>query len=576
MQATSFSDEAELATRRGRGVTLDSRDELVFVALGGLGEIGMNAALYGFGPRARRKWLMVDLGVGFAGPELPGIDLVMPSLEFIEKLKRDLVALVVTHAHEDHIGAVLDLWPRLGCDVYATRFAAGLLAAKQAADPRGLRIPVHTVPLGARLDLAPFDVEYVSVAHSIPESCALVIRTALGAVVHTGDWKIDATPMVGLPTDVARLRAVGDAGVLAMICDSTNMLREGVSPSEQDVAQTLRALIVDAPGRVAVTTFASNVARIRAVAEAASAAGRQVVVVGRAMQRIIAVAGECGYLDGMPDFRSVDAFDQLPRDKVVALVTGSQGEARAALSRIAEDEHPAVTFAPGDRVIFSSRTIPGNEKAVGTIINGLVAQGIEVVTDRTHLVHVSGHPRRAEVTEMYAWVRPRIAIPAHGEAVHLAEHARLARSLGVRHVVKAGNGDIVQLAPGDPAVIDEAPHGRVQKDGEVILPPGDEAVQQRRKLSFSGVVSVAIAVTARGEVAGDPDVVLAGVPGRGSNGKTMDDIIDAAIFETLDSLPRQKRRDADATATAVEKAVRNAVSNAWGKKPTVHVLVVEV
>jgi ribonuclease J len=554
---------------------VDVRDELVFVSLGGLGEIGMNAALYGFGPPARRKWLMVDLGVAFAGPELPGIDLIMPSLDFIEKLKRDLVGLVVTHAHEDHIGAIADLWPRLGCKVYATRFAAGLLETRRLSEAGAPKVPLNVVPVGGTIDLSPFQVEFVPVAHSIPEACALIIGTPAGTVVHTGDWKIDPTPMVGLPTDVSRLRAAGDAGVLAMVCDSTNILREGTSPSEQDVAKGLHDLIAGAPGRVAVTTFASNVARLRAVAEAAMSTGRQVVIVGRAMQRVVDVAGDCGYLRGLPPFLPPDAFYRLPRSQIVALVTGSQGEPRAALSRIAEDEHPEITFSPGDRVIFSSRTIPGNEKPVGNIINNLVSQGIEVITDRTHLVHVSGHPRQAEVAQMYAWVRPKIAIPAHGEAQHLAEHARFAKKSGVAHVVKAGNGDLVQLAPGTPSIVNETGHGRVYKDGNVVVSAKDEAIDQRRKLAFAGVVSIAIAIDPKGELAGDPDVLFAGLPTRLNGAKPTDELIDDAIFGTIDSLPRHRRRDPDTLANAIEKAVRSTVNQAWGKKPVVHVLVVE-
>ena len=387
------------------------RNELVFVGLGGLGEIGMNCALYGFGPANKRKWLMVDLGVAFAGEELPGVDLILPDVKFIEKIKKDLIGIIITHAHEDHIGALAELWPRLGVKVYATRFAAGLLEARRLNEPGAPKIPMQVVAQGARVKIGPFDVEFIPVAHSIPESCALALRTPAGLVVHTGDWKIDATPLVGLPTDEARLRALGDEGVLALICDSTNVLREGESPSEADVAKNLAAIVGEASGRVVITTFASNVARLRAAAEAGLANGRKIMVIGRAMERVIAVARECGYLDGLPAFVGQDHFDRIPRQEVLALATGSQGEPRAALARIAEDEHPIATLAPGDKVIFSSRTIPGNEKAVGKIVNGLVAQGIEVITDRTQLVHVSGHPRRAELARMYAWLRPRIAVP---------------------------------------------------------------------------------------------------------------------------------------------------------------------
>lgn len=550
--------------------------ELVFCALGGLGEIGMNAALYGFGPPNRRKWLMVDCGVSFAGPDLPGIDLVLPNTAFIERMRQDLVGLVITHAHEDHIGAVVDLWPRLKCRVFATPFAASLLEAKRLSEPGAPNIAIEVVRAGSRLDLAPFDVELIAMAHSIPESTGLAIRTPLGLVVHSGDWKIDHRPVIGAPTDEARLRALGEEGVLALICDSTNILREGESPSETDVAGTLRELIGAAPARVLVTTFASNIARIRAVADAALATGRSVIVVGRAMDRAIEVARECGYLDGIPPFFGPDSFGYLARDKTVVVATGSQGEMRAALSKLARDDHPDVKLAPGDRVIFSSRTIPGNEREVGRVINGLVRQGIEVITDRTELVHVSGHPRRAEVSQLYGWVRPRIAIPAHGEPLHLAEHARFARSLGVEEVITAGDGDVVLLAPGRAAIIDEAPHGRLCKDGNQLIDASDPSLQARSRLSFAGIVSIAFALTSRGDLAGDPDVMFSGLPARTREGRGFDSVIDTAIFDTLDHLGRGKRRDADAAASAVERAVRGAIGAAWGKKPMVHVLVVEV
>jgi ribonuclease J len=555
---------------------MTEQNELVFAPLGGLGEIGMNCALYGFGPAKKRKWLLVDVGVAFAGEDLPGVDLILPDVKFVEKIKKDLVGIIITHAHEDHIGALVELWPRLGVKVYATRFAAGLLEARRLNEPGAPKIPIEIVAQGGRIEVGPFDVEFIAVAHSIPESCALAIRTPAGLIVHTGDWKIDATPLVGKPTDEARLRALGDEGVLALICDSTNVLREGESPSEADVARNLSALVSQASGRVVITTFASNVARLRAAAEAGLANGKQVMVIGRAMERVLAVARECGYLEGLPAFLGQDHFDRIPRNQVLALATGSQGEPRAALARIAEDEHPTATLAPGDIVVFSSRTIPGNEKAVGKIVNGLVAQGIEVVTDRTQLVHVSGHPRRAELAKMYEWLRPRIAIPAHGEAVHLSEHANFARAQGVSEVVRALNGDIVLLAAGQSGIVGQVDHGRLYKDGDILLPTGDDCVAQRRKLSFAGVVSIALALSAKGDLSGDPDVMIAGLPARTRLGAGMDDLIDAAIFETFESLPRGKRRDADAVSTAIERAVRNAVNAVWGKKPAVHVLVVEV
>jgi ribonuclease J len=554
----------------------DTNDELVFVPLGGLGEIGMNAALYGFGPKARRKWILVDLGLSFAGPDLPGIDLIMPDLTFLEKVKKDLLGLIITHAHEDHIGAVADLWPRLGCQVYATKFAAGLLETKRLSEPGAPQVPIKVVAPGHAFDLGPFSIEYIRVAHSIPEATSLAIRTPVGMVLHTGDWKIDPTPVAGWATDEARLRAIGDAGVLALICDSTNILRDGVSPSETDVAHTLRDIIMAAPARVVVTTFASNVARLRSVAEAAMAAGRSIIVVGRAMERVVSVARECGYLDGIPDFLSQESFAHFDRAKVVVLATGSQGEPRAALARIAQEEHPSVKLAPGDQVIFSSRTIPGNERGVNEIINGLIDQGIKVVTDRTHLVHVSGHPRRAEVARMYEWIRPTIAIPAHGEPLHLSEHADFAASHGVKHVIKARNGDEVLLGPGEPGKIDQVHHGRLLKDGDLLVPFNDDAVAARRRLSFAGVISIGIALNSKGDLAGDPDVVLEGVPEKAKNGKLIDALVDKAIFDTFDNMPRGKRRNADAVSSAVERSVRAVLREAWGKKPVVHVLVMEV
>src|ERR1700723_2156856 len=434
-----------------------STNELVFAPLGGVGEIGMNLSVYGFGREDARKWLAIDLGVAFAGDDLPGIDLIMPDIRFLQKDRKNLIGLVLTHAHEDHFGAIIDLWPKLKCPIYATKFSAALFEAKCAAERNPPKIPVTVVPSGSRIELGPFGVEFIPVAHSIPESHALAIHTAVGTALHTGDWKLDPTPVTGPPTDERRLRELGDAGVLALIGDSTNAVRDGRSPSESEVAKTIIELVKAARGRVAVTTFASNVARIRAVADAARLSGREVVVVGRAMERVVQVARETGYLDDVQDFREMQAYGYLPPDKVLALCTGSQGEPRAALARIAQDEPPEITLTRGDRVIFSARTIPGNEKAVARVINGLVTQGVEVITDRTHLVHVSGHPRRDELRDMIGWVRPKILIPAHGEALHLNEHAELARRAGVPQVLVCRNGDLVRLSPGPAEIIEELP-----------------------------------------------------------------------------------------------------------------------
>ncbi|KQW22909.1 MBL fold metallo-hydrolase [Afipia sp. Root123D2] len=552
-------------------------DELTFTPLGGVGEIGMNLSLYGLGYRHQRSWLAVDLGVSFGNEEhLPGIDVVMPDIRFLESERKNLVGLVLTHAHEDHFGAIIDLWPRLKCPIYATAFSAALFEAKCAGERNPPKIPVTVIESGGTVEIGPFSVEFIPVAHSIPESHALAIRTSAGVVLHTGDWKIDPTPITGKPTDEKRLRELGDEGVLALIGDSTNAVREGRSPSEQEVAKNLTEIIKAARGRVAVTTFASNVGRLRAVAEAAKAADREVVLVGRAMERVVQVARETGHLDGVGAFRRADLYGHFPPDKVLALCTGSQGEPRAALARIANDDHPQVTLNQGDTVIFSSRTIPGNEKAVGAIINGLVTQGVEVITDRTHLVHVSGHPRRDELREMISWVRPQLLIPAHGEALHLSEHAKLARACGVPKVIVCRNGDQVRLGPGEPAIIGEVPAGRIYKDGNILETAKARAVTERRKLSFAGCAFVALVLDGKGELADDPEVDLVGIPEKNMAGEVIADEVFDIVVSTVETLPRARRRDPDAVAESVRRAVRSSVAEQWGKKPlcVVHVLTV--
>ena len=552
-------------------------DELTFAPLGGVGEIGMNLSIYGLGNRHQRAWLAVDLGVSFGDEEhLPGIDLIMPNTGFLEKERKNLVGLVLTHAHEDHFGAIIDLWPRLQCPVYATRFSAALFEAKCEAEPNAPKIPDTVVPSGGRVDIGPFNVEFIPVAHSIPESHALAIHTEIGTVLHTGDWKIDPTPIIGLPTDERRLRELGDAGVLALVGDSTNAVRDGRSPSEAEVARTLVELVRHAKRRVAVTTFASNVARIRAVADAAKVSEREVVVVGRAMERVVQVARETGYLDGVQNFRGPDLYGHFPPDKVIALCTGSQGEPRAALARIAGDDHPLVTLNKGDCVIFSSRTIPGNEKAVGAIINGLIDQGVDVITDRTHLVHVSGHPRRDELRDIIAWTRPQLLIPVHGEALHLHEHAQLARAAGVPKVLTCRNGDLVRLGPGEPGIIDQLPSGRLYKDGTILEDAKSRAVIERRRLGFAGCVFVAVAMTEKGELADDPEVDLVGIPEKNVGGEELDDIVFDVVVSTVEGLPRARRRDPDALAESVRRAVRAVLNEQWGKKPICLVHVLEV
>ena len=552
-------------------------DELVFVPLGGLGEIGMNLGLYGYGPSHNRRWLMVDCGIGFAdAASMPGIDVVMADTSFIEEERGSLEAIVLTHAHEDHFGALPDLWPRFKVPVYATAFTAALLEAKIAGESGTRKVPVKVVPLGGKVEAGPFSIEFITVAHSIPEPNALAITTKLGTVIHSGDWKIDPDPVIGGPIDEARLRAIGAEGCRALVCDSTNAMREGVSPSEAGVAETLKELIAKAPKRVAVTCFASNLARIRSVAEAAVAADRNVVVVGRAMHRVISVGRELGMLDGLPAFLDDSQYGYLPRDKVVLLCTGSQGEPRAAMTRIAAGKHPTIELSPGDQVIYSARQIPGNEKSVGTVLNGLIRDGIEVLDDRSGLVHVSGHPRRGELVQLFDWLKPQVMVPAHGEAMHMAANADLAREAGIPEVVSGFNGDMIRLVPGPAAKIDEVRSGRVVRDGQVILDADNEALKERRRLAFAGLVCVAFGMEENGDIGGDIEVELAGVPETGIDDADIADLVLDAVEETVLSMPPKRRRRVEDVRESVRRAVRRQVEIHWGKKPRVQVFIIEL
>ncbi|MEZ0278472.1 MAG: ribonuclease J [Methylibium sp.] len=554
-------------TTNGKGA------DFVFLPLGGVGEIGMNLYLYGYGRNGAREWLIVDMGVTFGSEYEPGIDVILPDIRFLEEERHNIVGLLLTHAHEDHFGAVIDLWPFLsGVTVYATPFTAEMLKSKLAEIGLVNGFPLEVLPMGARCTIGPFDVELIAMSHSIPEPSAVVIRTPLGAALHTGDWKLDENPLTSAPTDIPRLKALGDDGLVALICDSTNAVRDGVSASEADVALVLEQLIREASRRVAVTTFASNVARLASVAKAARAAGRGLVVVGRAMHRVIEAAQATGYLDPDLAYHEETAFESLPPRKVVALCTGSQGEARAAMARIALDEHPNVSLDPGDRVIFSSRTIPSNEKAVARVQNGLADRGVEVITDQDAPVHVSGHPRRGELEQLYAWLKPKIAIPMHGEGRHLEAHARLAEQLGVSEVVRARNGAMVRLLPGPAAIIDDVPTGRLYRDGLILTRADDGQVRERRKLSFAGTISVSLVLSEKGVLLADPEVALTGLPAVDAEGTPFATIARDAVIGTIESIPRPRRKDHALVSEAVRRGVRAAVNQAWGKKPLCSVL----
>ncbi|QTN98648.1 ribonuclease J [Brucella sp. 458] len=547
--------------------------EFVFLPLGGVGEIGMNLAMYGFGPADNREWLVVDMGVSFAGPEQPGADLILPDIRYLEAEKHNLRGIVITHAHEDHFGALLDLWPRLKVPVYATPFTAGLLEAKRQSEDSAPEIPITIYKAGETFEVGPFKIEAVAVTHSIPEPVSLAITTPLGTVVHTGDWKMDPEPSLGPVIDEARFRAIGEAGVLALICDSTNALREGESPSERQVGESLRELIQNARGRVAITTFSSNVGRIRSITEAARDAGRQVLVVGRSMKRAISVATELGYMEGLPEYLSEEDYGYIPRENVVMILTGSQGEPRAALAKLARDEMRSLALTAGDTVIYSSRSIPGNEKAILDIKNRLIDRGIKIIGDEDALVHVSGHPRRSELRRMYSWVRPQILVPVHGEAAHLVAQGSLGAMEGIEQIAQVRDGDMLRLAPGKAEIIDEAPVSRLYKDGKLIGDEEEIGMVERRKLAYVGHVAVSVLLDREHKMLDEPDLVAFGLPEEDRQGELMEDILLDAAIEAIDSIPRVRRKDIETVRESVRRAVRAAANEAWGKKPVVTVFV---
>jgi len=547
--------------------------ELVFVPLGGVGEIGMNFALYGYGPANKREWIVVDVGVTFPDDKLPGVDLVLPDIRFIQENLTNLKGIVITHAHEDHYGALLDLWPQLKVQCWMTPFTAGLLEAKRQGESGAPKIPVTIYRAGETFTVGPFSIEAIAVTHSIPEPVSLAISCSAGTVIHTGDWKIDPAPEIGPMTNEARFRELGDKGVLALICDSTNALREGESPSEQAVGQGLKKVIEESKGRVAVTTFSSNVGRIRSIAEAARDAGRQCLVLGRSLKRVIDVSGELGYMDGLPEFVSEEDYGFIPRENLVIICTGSQGEPLAALAKLSRDEMKTVALTAGDTVIFSSRTIPGNEKAILEIKNRLIDLGMRIVEDTDALVHVSGHPRRSELRRMYEWTRPRVGVPVHGEAAHLVAQGSLMSTSGIKEVAQVRDGDMLRLYPGAAEIIDHVPSGRIYKDGRLIGDDDAMGIKDRRKLSFAGHVSVNVVLDEKYELAGDPDLVAIGVAKADQRGELLEELMLDAAVGAVESIPRQRRKDLDLVQESVRRAVRAAANEAWGKKPLVTVFI---
>jgi len=548
-----------------------AEDELIFLPLGGSGEIGMNMNLYGYGG----KWLLVDLGITFADGEQPGIDLITPDPTFIAERKDDLAGLIITHAHEDHLGAVAHLWPRLRCPVWATPFAAALLRNKLEEAGLLRAVPLHVIEPGEQLQIGPFGIDFVPLTHSTLEMNALAIRTDAGLVLHTGDWKLDPEPLVGPKSDEDALRRLGDEGVMAMIGDSTNALNEGTSGSEGEVRETLMDLCANRTGRIAVATFASNVARIDTVAKVAAAHDRHLVLVGRSLWRILAAAQECGYLQDIAPPLKDDEGAYLPPDKVMFLCTGCQGEARAALARIAAGNHRHVVFEKDDLVIFSSRVIPGNEMSISRVQNRLLWNGVEVIGEKERGVHVSGHPCRDELAEMYRLVRPKIAVPVHGEYKHMLAHAELARSLQVPEAVVIENGQALRLQPGGVEVVAEVQSGRCFVDGDVVVPANDDGVRTRRKLSFSGGGVVILVADREGELLADPELVLQGLASDDGKAPLAEEGA-RVVEEAVDDLPNSARRDDGRMTEAARIALRRLIRDRLGKRAVVEARIIRV
>jgi ribonuclease J len=546
----------------------DSPGGFVFVPLGGTGEIGMNFNLYG----CDGLWLAVDCGMGFAGPEAPEAELLLADPAYIVARREALRGLVITHAHEDHIGGVARLWPQLRCPIYATPFTMAIIRRKLNEAGLGREVKLHLIQPGSSFEINPFHLSFIGMTHSTPEAQALVIRTHYGTVLHTGDWKFDPHPQVGPVSDEAALKALGDAGVLAMISDSTNAMVDGHSGSEQEVKKSLKALVADLPGRVAITCFASNIARVASVIEAGEAAGRHVALVGRSLGNYVAAAQEAGYLQHAPDFIPEEDIGTIPDDNLLLLVTGSQGEPRSAMARIAADTHRYATLGEGDTAIFSSRMIPGNERAITAVQDTLVRRGVDVITDDDELTHVSGHPARDELCKLYKLVRPQFLVPTHGEWRHLSAQAALAEEEGITSILLE-NGDVLNLAPGKPEVIDSVPTGRLAVDGTNIVPLKGGIMSARRRMLFNGVVVGSAAVDGAGKLRGGAKV---SAPGLFDDAQHLHREIEAEFLELLVDLPATVRQDDAAFTEAACSVLRRIVGKRLGKRPIVEAHIIRL
>lgn len=547
-------------------------DGLSFLPLGGTGEIGMNFNLYCLTKNGHDTWLAIDCGIGFSGNDTPEAEVLMPDPTFIADRARDLCGLVITHAHEDHLGAVAHLWPYLRCPVYATPFAAAVLRRKLQEAHLNNQVKIHVIRPGSRFDVGPFDLQFVSVTHSVAEAQAVALRTPHGLIVHTGDWKLDENPLVGPVTDLETFGKLGDEGVLAMVGDSTNVLKPGKSESEADVRKGLTELIAGLEGRIAVTCFASNVARVESIAKAAQASGRVVMIVGRSLRNLETAARECGYFKDLPPFLTEQDARDVDDDNLLMIITGSQGEPRSALSRIASDTHPNIALGEGDTVIYSSRMIPGNEQAVMAVQDNLSRRGVTVLTDKDAKVHTSGHATSEDIRTLYRIVRPKYSIPTHGEWRHLTAHAALAHEMGSEPILLE-DGDILNLSPGEVKVVDTAPTGRLALDGGRLLPMTGGVLAARRKMLFNGIVLASFAVDDEGYVIGDPKI---SAPGLLESDDPESIRIQEEFADSIDQIPDELRQDDAAFRDAAKTALRRALGRKLQKRPLVDVHLLRV
>ena len=551
-----------------------SHNELLFLPLGGAGEIGMNLNLYGYGRPGDEDWLMIDLGVTFNDGTLPGIEVLMPNANFIEERKDRLLGLVLTHAHEDHLGAVQYLWPRLRCPIYATPFTLSVLRRKLTGTVFENEVDITEVALGAMFSIGCFDLELVTLTHSIPEPSAIALRTPLGTVLHTGDWKFDPEPVIGEPPDEKTLQKLGEEGVLAVICDSTNVFTPGESGAEGQILNSLSEIIAGCSGRVAVACFASNVARLETIAKAAQNNGRNVVLAGRSLKRITEAARENGYLENIPDFLIEEDAGFLPNDKTLIICTGSQGEPRAALARIANEEHPRISLNKGDTLIFSSRVIPGNERAITELQAKFLRRDIQVITAKDAMVHVSGHPARDELTRMYQYLKPQIAIPVHGELLHLQKHAQLAYACKIPYAIVNENGGAIRLAPGKPCIIDHVSTGRLASDGNRLISIDSEILKSRTRVMWHGFAVITV-ILDQGEVDEEMSISTAGLLEEEN-----DPVLDAVRLAVRDAVDRLKTNsktlDDHTISEAARIAARRAFRELFDKRPITRVHLVRL